>query len=124
MTSLYDEAWRQGTIFGASLPLDAVVLSESSGLPERRTGTHNRWVVASQDCDLDLTVVSGVEPNIELRPVYTENPPQDWGIRSARLRLSEMDYVQSASPRTHVSAAVLTSLKGNGASIIQPDFQR
>jgi hypothetical protein len=41
MVSLYDEAWGQGTIFEATLPLDAVVLNESSGLPERRTGTHN-----------------------------------------------------------------------------------
>jgi hypothetical protein len=56
--------------------------------------------------------------------VYTEDPPQDWGLRSAKLRLTEKDYVQSASPRTLVSAAVLTVLKANGVTISQPSFQR
>jgi hypothetical protein len=102
MVSLYDEAWRQGTIFEATLPLDAVVLNESSGLPERRTGTHNRWVIATQDCDLDQAITLDSQPVIELRPVFTENPPQDWGLRSAKLRLTEQEYVESASPRTLV----------------------
>jgi hypothetical protein len=124
MASLYDEAWHQGTIFEAALPLDAVVVSESSGRPERRVGTHNRWVIAAQDCDLDQTAITDAEPTIELRPVYTEDPPQDWGLRSARLRLTEADYVKSASPRTLVSAAVLTILKNDGVAVAQPSFWR
>ena len=124
MASLYDEAWRQGTIFEASLPLDAVVLDEESKLPVRRVGTHGRWVVASQDCDLDQTAIADAEPTVELRPIYSEDPPENWGLRSAKLRLSETDYVQSASPRTHVSAAVLTALKGDGVTVVQPDFWR
>jgi hypothetical protein len=124
MVSLYDEAWRQGTIFEATLPLDAVVLNESSGLPERRTGTHNRWVIATQDCDLDQTTTLDSQPVIELRPVFTENPPQDWGLRSAKLRLTEEEYVESASPRTLVSAALLTALKADGFAITEPSSQR
>jgi hypothetical protein len=124
MASLYDEAWRQGTIFEAALPLDPVVLSKWSGRPARRTGTHRRWTIATQDCDLDQTEIADAEPTIELRPVYTKDPPQDWGLRSAKLRLTEKDYVQSASPRTLVSAAVLTVLKANGVTISQPSFQR
>lgn len=124
MASLYDEAWRQGTIFDAELPLDSVVLDETSGRPERRYGTHNRWAIASQDCDLDQTDTANSEPSIELRPVFTEDPPQDWGLRSARLRLTEEDYVRSTSPRTHVSAAVLTALKARGAVITDISFQR
>lgn len=124
MASLYEEGWRQGTFFEAMLPSDVVVLSESSGRPERRTRSHDRWVIASQDCDLDQTATTDAEPTIELRPVFTEDPPQDWGLRSAKLLLSETHYVQSASPRTHVSAAVLTSLKSDGITIAIPSFQR
>ena len=124
MASLYDEGWRQGSIFEAALPLDVVVLSESSGRPERQTDTHGRWVIATQDCDLDQTASTDAEPTTELRPVYTDDPPQDWGLRSARLRLTEEDYVKSASPRTLVSAAVLTVLKVDGVTITHPSFQR
>jgi hypothetical protein len=124
MASLYEEGWHQGTIFDAALPLDAVVVSGSSGQPERRTGTHHRWVVASQDCDLDQTEADEAEPSIELRPIYTEDPPEDWGLRSARLRLTEHDYVQSASPRTLVSPAVLTLLKAQGVAVFDPEFER
>jgi hypothetical protein len=124
MASLYEDGWHQGTIFDAALPLDAVVLSETSRQPERRTGTHNRWVIATQDCDLDQTETMGDEPTIELRPVYTDNPPQDWGLRSARLRLTDDDFAWSASPRTLVSAAVLTVLKAGNVATCEPEFNR
>lgn len=124
MPSLYDQAWRQGTIFNAALPLDSVILGEASGLPERRLSTHSRWVVASQDCELDQTEAAHPEPTIELRPVFTEDPPQDWGLRSYRLRLTDEDYVHSASPHTHVSAALLTALKADGAAISEITFGR
>ncbi len=123
MVSLYDDGWRQGTVFAAELPLDAVVLS-AAGRPERRTAGHGLWVVATQDCDLDQTEAANPEPNIELRPVYTDDPPPDWGLRSARLRLSERDYIRSTSPRTLVSAEVLTALTAADAEITQPSFSR
>lgn len=118
MASLYQEGWRQGTVFMAGLPLDTIVLSESSR-PARRQGEHSLWVVATQDCDLDQTMSTDPEPTIELRPVFAENPPQDWGIRSARLLLTEHEYVRSQSPRPFVSAAVLTALMANGMTIRQ-----
>jgi hypothetical protein len=124
MASLYEEGWHQGTIFEAALPLDDVVLSETSGQPERRAGTHTRWVVATQDCDLDRTDITAVEPTIELRPVYTDDPPPDWGLRSARLRLTDNDFVESASPRTLVSASVLAVLTANGVAPYEPAFNR
>src|SRR5208283_2663071 len=107
MASLYEEGWRQGTIFDTELPLDAVVLDNEARQPQRRHGTHRRWVIANQDCDLDMTSATYPEPTIELRPVYTED-----------------DYVKSDSPRTHVSAEVITSLKACGAAIISLSFQR
>lgn len=109
MVSLYEEGWRQGSILEAVLPLDAVVLCTTSR-PERLQGEHDLWVVATQDCDLDLTDVTEPEPSVELRPVFREGPPPDWGIRSARFLLTEKEYVRSASPRVLTSAALLASL--------------
>jgi hypothetical protein len=123
MASLYAEGWRQGSIFEASLPMDAVVLSKA-GRPERRMGSHSRWVIATQDCDLDQTENTNAEPTIELRPVYTDAPPPDWGLRSAKLRLTDQEFVESASPRTLVSAAVLTALKADGVAAYEPSFSR
>jgi hypothetical protein len=124
MASLYEEGWRQGTIFETALPMDAVVLGESSGRPERRLGDHSRWVIATQDCDLDQTESTNAEPTIELRPVFTQAPPPDWGIRSAKLRLTDEDSVESASSRTITSAAVLTALKAGGVPTYEPPSSR
>ncbi len=114
MASLYEEGWRQGSILEATLPLDAVVLGPT-GNPERRQGEHSRWVVATQDCDLDQTDSADAEPSVELRPVFLDGPPADWGIRSAKFLLTESEYVRSASPRPLVSAAVLGALLAGGA---------
>lgn len=115
MTSLYQAGWRQGTLLSAQLPLDAVIIGDA-GHPERLQREHGRWVVAAQDCDLDQADLNEVKPAIELRPVFTEDPPRDWGIRSARLLLTEGEYVVSASPRTFVSAGVLTALAAQGSA--------
>lgn len=114
MASLYAAGWRQGSILVAELPLDAVVL-DASGRPSRDQREHGRWALASQDCELDQTETSDAQPTIELRPVYFNAPPSDWGIRSARCRLTDADYVVSASPRALVSAAVLSAALEAGA---------
>ena len=113
--SLYVAGWRQGSILSASLPFDAVVL-DASGQVVRQQGDHDRWVVASQECDLDLTDSDDEMPTIELRAVHTDNPPDDWGLRSSRLRLTESEYVVSDDPRVSVSASVLTALLAAGAA--------
>jgi hypothetical protein len=109
MASLYEDGWRQGSILEATLPLDAVILGPT-GYAERRQGEHGRWVVATQDCDLDQTDRANAEPTVELRPVFLDGPPADWGIRSAQFLVAEGEYVRSASPRTFVSAALLAAL--------------
>jgi len=114
MASLYEEGWRQGSILEATLPLGAVVLGPT-GRPERLQGEHSRWVVATQDCDLDQTDSVDADPSVELRPVFLDGPPADWGIRSAKFLLTESEYVRSASPRPLVSAAVLGALLAEGA---------
>jgi hypothetical protein len=109
MASLYEAGWRQGSIVVTSLPFDAVVL-DATGEVVRQQRDHGRWAVASQECDLDLTETDDERPTIELRAVHTENPPDDWGLRSSRLRLTHSEYVVSDDPRVSVSAAVLTAL--------------
>lgn len=113
MASLYAEGWRQGSRFTAELPLDSVVLG-AGGAPVRVQTEHSRWVVATQDCDLNYTESEDGRPTIELRPVLADDAPPNWGIRSVRFRLSETEHVHGLSPRTMVSAAVLSAINSGG----------
>lgn len=106
MASLYNEGWRQGTVFRAQLSLDSLVL-DGSGKPIRNSTDHDLWVVATQDCDLVLAETDQNFACIEIRPVFTENPPQVWGLRSRKLRITNQYYVESSSPRSIISPAAL-----------------
>jgi hypothetical protein len=123
LASLHAKGWRQGSVFRAELPLDAVVLG-ADGRPERRQSSHGCWVVASQDCDLDGTDEDSPDPTIEIRPVYTESPPPTWGIRSSKFLVADGQYLESTSPRVVVAAAVLTALWGSGAPRSEPRLER
>ena len=113
MASLYEDGWRQGSIVGFDLPLGAIVLG-ASRLPERSTGTHPLWAVATQDCGLDRAN-DDPDPGIELRPLFTQDPPSDWGIRSAKLRLTDGEYANASAPRITVAPRVLTAILAAGA---------
>ena len=119
MPTLYEAGWRQGSILVASLPFDAVVL-DAAGQIVRQTAEHPCWVVAAQECELDLTDTADARPTIELRAIHSEDPPDDWGIRSSRFRLTESEYVISDDPRQSVSAAVLTVVLTGGAERRHP----
>jgi len=127
MASLYAEGWRQGSMFTCELPLDSVVL-DIGGAPGRHQTEHSRWIVATQDCDLDGTDRDDGEPTIELRPVFRHDPPPDWGIRSIRYRLTDTEHVHGLSPRTFVSAALLSAvndgLHGGRDADLDPARQR
>lgn len=123
MASLYEGGWRQGSIVAFDLPLDAIVLG-ASGLPERSPGTHPLWAVATQDCDLDRAEEDDPDPGIELRPLFTQDPPPDWGIRSARLRLTGTEYANASAPRITVAPRVLTAILVAGAERRNPDSAR
>jgi hypothetical protein len=105
--SLYGAGWRQGSVLRASLPLNRVVFAD--GRMVRQEDDHEVWIIASQDCDLDIASASSNEPTIELRPVFADEPPPSWGIRSRKLRLDDTRYVLSEAPRTMVSPAVVSS---------------
>jgi hypothetical protein len=123
MASLYEAGWRQGSMFTAVLPCDAVVL-DADGQVARDERDYGHWVVAAQECDLDSTETNDARPTIELRPAHDDDPPQDWGIRSWKFRLTETHYVASYDSRTMVSAAVLTQLLATGAARQDPDEVR
>ena len=114
MASLYEAGWRQGSIVEYELPFDAVVVG-ASGSPERSAGSHGLWAVATQDCDLDRADTGDRDPGIELRPIFTHAPPSDWGIRSAKLRLTDHEYADASAPRLTVAPQVLTTILELGA---------
>ena len=123
MASLHEHGWRQGSIFTAMLPHDGVILG-SEGKFKRDLQEHGRWLVATQDCDLDHAETDDPNPMIELRAVFDHDPPQDWGIRSSRLRLTDDEYLISHGPRTVVSAALLFALQECGCDRIEPSHTR
>lgn len=115
MGTLYQAGWRQGTILEALLPNDSVILDVTSRSYKRVQDERSIWIVGSQDCDLNACVDTDAVPTIELRPVFDDSPPPDWGIRSRRFRVTDSEYIQSDSPRPMVSAALLTELVSRGA---------
>lgn len=123
MASLYEAGWRQGSIIEIDLPLDSIVVGPS-GRPERSSTNHGRWVVATQDCDLARAETDGPVPVVELRPVFTEECPTDWGIRSAKFRLADDEYLETSSPRATVAPNVLTTALAGGATCRSLSFGR
>jgi len=115
MASLYEAGWRQGSIVEVELWRDAVVLG-TSGRPERSSEPHGLWVVATQDCDLDRAETDDPSPGVELRPLFTGDCPTDWGIRSAKLRLTDDEYAEANSSRLTVAPKVLTTALASGAT--------
>jgi hypothetical protein len=87
-------------------------------------GTHGLWVVATQDCDLDRADTGDPDPGIELRPLFTRDPPPDWGIRSARLRLTDHEHAEANAPRLTISPQVLTTILESGAARREVEFAR
>src|ERR1039457_1611144 len=112
MGSLYAGGWRQGSVFTAALPPNYLV--EEGGNPGLRSETHQRWVVASQDCDLDNTDEGESEATIELRPVFMDDPPEDWGIRSSKLLVADGEYLVANSPRVTISGRALSAILDGG----------
>lgn len=110
MASLYDSGWRQGSLLQSSLPVEVIVLA--GGQVASGAVNHGRWVLATQDCDLDGTDPSAPDAVVELRPVYDHAPPSARGLRSRKLLLARgaRDYLEADSPRAMISPAALTEI--------------
>ncbi|MGH3427767.1 MAG: hypothetical protein ACRDQZ_09405, partial [Mycobacteriales bacterium] len=82
------------------------------GEPRLDVLDHDEWVVASQDCDLASLDSGAADATVELRPVFREGAPTDWGVRSYRFLLTAdpARFVLATSPRMQISASALTAL--------------
>ena len=70
---------------------------------------HGLWLIADQDCDLAWRALTGTDYTIELRALWTEDPPEDWSIRSSRFLLdSSGAHVNAETPVVHVTTDVLS----------------
>ena len=109
MVDLYSEGWRQGTIITADLWSSSYRVDGNGDLTQQMTNL-KRWVVCSQDCDLSLAMTDSNLEEVELRAVFSSDPPPDWGVRSRRHLLTEEYYVKSDSPRLLISPAALKTV--------------
>lgn len=105
IANLYQDGWRQGSVFHLDLTLHAFVLELPHGVAVQQV-TNRTWVVASQDCDL-----AGADPDdndafIEVRPVVEDNAG-DWGVRSRKVRLDDRRCVLAEGVPGRVSPALL-----------------
>ncbi len=107
MSDLHTEGWRQGSI--VSCELTASHLTSVEGRIREVSTSYGRWIVCTQDCDLRSARIDSHLPMIELRPVLSEDPPSDWGIRSRRFLLGEEAYVDADAPRCVVTPALLST---------------
>lgn len=81
-------------------------MTPNGGLTSRQQ-SHRRWVIVDQDCDLAWKATTGSSYLVELKPVLTEHPPAEWGIRSASFRLTEDSYLHWDVPSLRVSPEVV-----------------
>lgn len=80
-----------------------------SGTPAARTVDHDDWVLVQQDCDLAWNAVAGSDSLPELRPVFRDDPPANWGIRDGRLLLDASgSYLRSEAAAVRVTPDVVS----------------
>lgn len=109
--SLRQRGWQQGCVLRASLQLR--YSSMLDGGTEEVVRQHDLWMIADQDCDLAWKAVVGndAEPFlVELRPVMTDDPPQDWGIRNQRFLLHlDGRHLYANAPSVRVTPEVIAA---------------
>ena len=98
--------WKQGCRLRLALPLTRVRVLGTE--PELHTVQHDEWVLVAQDCDLAWNSVAGSDSLVELRPVFRDDPPENWGIRDAKFRLDEAGaYLIDSEPAVRVTPDVV-----------------
>jgi hypothetical protein len=110
VADLHSVGWRQGSVFAAELSVTFFQLS-AEGQLEQASMPFDRWIVCNQDCELRGAAVESTEAVVEVRPVLDEKPPDDFGIRSRRFKLSGQEYVDGEVPRTHVTPSALNAVR-------------
>lgn len=118
MASLYSLGWHQGSRLDAELPVGGLLVGPDGNVVGR-SQTHARWVVTTQDCDLDNWDEDRPEPLVELRPrTLLDSASVQWGIRSRILRLDQHECVSSDAPPIRLSPAALVKV---AAARVQPE---
>lgn len=96
-------------------------LDAPEGKPIARTVDHHEWLLVQQDCDLAWNAVAGSGSLLELRPVYRDSPPENWGIRAAKLLLDVTGaHLRADAPTVRVTPDVV--LTARHAACPVPDF--
>ncbi len=92
-----------------------MIIAESGEVVEDRQ-EYDTWIVATQNCDLDWLDELAPENDVELRPVFCEDPPTERGIRSRKHLLETPHYVDAQSRRVMISPAALRTLLQSDAT--------
>ena len=116
MSDLHTEGWRQGSL--VSFELTTTHLTAAEGLIRAVPQSFDRWVVCTQDCDLQSARTDSHQPMIELRPVLDKDPPADWGIRSRRFLLAVGAYVDADAPRCVVTPRLLHAMDSGREALL------
>jgi len=107
--SLRSKGWQQGCVLRLPLPLRHTAILDGTVADVVRT--HELWVIAEQDCDLAWRAIvrdDAEEFLVELRPVFTEDPPADWGIRNQKFLLNaDGRYLLANAPIVRVTPEVI-----------------
>lgn len=64
-------------------------------------------MIVDQDCDLAWKATLNSAYLVELKPVLTEEPPAEWGIRSVKFKLTENSYLHWDVPSLRVRPEVV-----------------
>lgn len=103
--SLRQRGWRQGCQLMLDLSLDHVYLVGRK--PVAKRDVHGMWIVVDQDCDLAWKALVGTSYLVELKPVYLDDPPSDWGIRNSKFLLDRAGaHLHADSPSVRVTPEV------------------
>lgn len=110
--SLRGEGWLQGCTLRLPVPLRHAAVVD--GTVEEVVHTHDLWLIAEQDCDLAWRAILREDADeflIELRPVFTDAPPTDWGIRNQKFLLSADDgrHLLANAPAVRVTPQVIVT---------------
>lgn len=93
------------------LPLTLRHASLVDGTVEEVAQVHDLWLIADQDCDLAWRAILDSEDDeflIELRPVFSDGAPVDWGIRSQKFLIDEDGHhLQTNAPTMRVTPSVI-----------------
>ena len=122
------KGWRQGCRLQLSLPLVYVHARLCMSTPvtawlrPKRTSTTSGWL-SLRTATSRGTPSSGATRSLSYRPVFYDNPPQEWGIRSARFKVDGSGaHIQSEAAAVRVTPDVL--LHASHLTCLHPAFTR